>query len=72
VLEPGTAAPGAETSRKMPDFAGLPIREVLNRSAEVHCDLVLTGTGRVVQQTPRAGAELAAGERCELVLSPRG
>ncbi len=71
-LEPGTAEPGSETSRKMPDFAGLPIREVLNRSAEVHCDLVLSGTGRVVQQTPRAGAEIAAGERCELVLSPRG
>lgn len=71
-VEPGTVEPGTETSRRMPDFAGLPIREVLNRSAEVHCDLVLSGTGRVVQQTPRAGAEIVAGERCELVLSPRG
>jgi len=71
-VEVEAAAPMIEGSRKMPDFAGLPLREVLNRSAEVHCDLVLRGTGRVVKQTPRAGEGLDTGQRCELELSPRG
>lgn len=61
-----------EERRKMPNFAGLALSEVLNRSAEVLCDLVLSGTGRVVSQSPRAGAALEPGQRCELVLSPSG
>lgn len=63
----GESAPG-----RMPNFAGLQVHEVINRSAEVHCDLVLSGTGRVVRQTPPAGAAIEAGERCELELRPRG
>lgn len=64
--------PRAGGKAKMPNFAGLRVHEVLNRSAEVHCDLVLLGTGRVVRQSPRAGAALEPGSRCELVLSPNG
>ena len=56
----------------MPNFAGLGLREVLDRSAEVGCDLVLNGTGHVVSQDPPAGAKLERGDRCELVLSPQG
>ncbi|MBI4819731.1 MAG: transpeptidase family protein [Deltaproteobacteria bacterium] len=64
---------GAEEGvRAMPNFAGLGLREVLDRSAEVGCDLVLNGTGRVVSQDPPPGAKLERGARCELVLSPEG
>jgi cell division protein FtsI (penicillin-binding protein 3) len=54
---------------RMPNFAGLKLDEVLNRSAEVHCDPVLTGSGRVVSQSPAPGAMLAPGSRCELKLA---
>ncbi|MFO0726873.1 MAG: penicillin-binding transpeptidase domain-containing protein [Myxococcota bacterium] len=57
---------------RMPNFAGLGLSEVLNRRAEVHCDLVLSGAGKVVGQTPSAGTAIEAGQRCELHLSPRG
>lgn len=57
---------------RMPNFAGLRVREVLNRSADVDCDLVLTGTGRVVKQTPRPGTIVEQGGRCELTLAPKG
>lgn len=56
---------------RMPDFAGLELHEVLNRSAEIRCDPVVTGTGRVVSQSPRPGARIRAGAPCELRLSPR-
>jgi cell division protein FtsI (penicillin-binding protein 3) len=62
----------AEPARKgrMPNFAGLALDEVLNRSSEVHCDPVLIGTGRVVSQSPAPGAMLQPGTRCELRLTP--
>jgi cell division protein FtsI (penicillin-binding protein 3) len=56
---------------RMPNFRGLELREVLNRSAEAHCDPVLVGSGRVIAQSPAAGEVLAPGARCELKLSPR-
>ena len=39
----GAAEKGPEGAVRMPNFAGLTLSEVLNRSAEVHCDLVLSG-----------------------------
>lgn len=68
----GAAEKGPEGAVRMPNFAGLTLSEVLNRSAEVHCDLVLSGGGKVVGQTPSAGTAIEAGQRCELHLSPRG
>lgn len=59
------------TPNRMPDFAGLELHEVLNRSAEIRCDPVVTGTGRVVSQSPRPGARIREGAPCELRLSPR-
>jgi cell division protein FtsI (penicillin-binding protein 3) len=54
----------------MPDFAGLELHEVLHRSAEIRCDPVVVGTGRVVSQSPRAGSKIEPGSKCELRLQP--
>lgn len=69
---PPAAVLGAPKDARMPNFAGLKLDEVLNRSAEVHCDPVLTGSGRVVSQSPAPGAMLAPGNRCELKLASQG
>jgi cell division protein FtsI (penicillin-binding protein 3) len=61
-----------EDRQRMPNFAGLSPREVVHRSAEVRCDLVLIGTGRAVKQSPRPGTILVPGSRCEVTLAPRG
>lgn len=73
--DPGaTGATGAtgDGKRRMPNFAGLKLDEVLNRSAEVRCDPVLEGSGRVASQSPAPGAMLSPGSRCELRLTPSG
>jgi len=62
----------ADSSGRMPNFAGLKLHEVLNRSAEVRCDPVVKGSGRVVKQSPKAGAAIEAGGKCTLTLAPRG
>jgi cell division protein FtsI (penicillin-binding protein 3) len=72
VRQPGALPSGATEKGRMPNFRGLEVREVLNRSAEAHCDPVLVGTGRVIAQSPAPGDVLAPGARCELKLSPRG
>jgi cell division protein FtsI (penicillin-binding protein 3) len=66
------ASPPPAGAGRMPNFAGLQLREVLNRSAEVHCDLMLKGAGRVVKQKPEPGAVLVRGGRCEIELAPSG
>lgn len=60
------------TKGRMPNFTGLKLHEVLNRSAEVRCDPVVRGTGRVVKQSPRVGAAISSGSTCTLTLAPRG
>ena len=65
---PGPASGGP----KMPDFGGFGLAEVLNRSAEAHCDPVVHGTGRVVRQKPSRGRPLEPGAVCEVWLAPRG
>ena len=62
---------GPTADHRMPNFARLTLREVLNRAADTRCDLVVDGTGRVVEQRPRAGMPLAPNTRCELTLAPR-
>ena len=72
----GQLASNAEKERhsstpRMPNFARLTLREVLNRAADTRCDLVVDGSGRVVAQEPSAGMPLAPDARCELTLAPR-
>lgn len=55
---------------RMPNFGGLLVHEVLNRSAEARCDPVITGSGRVVSQSPPPGTRLRPGVRCEVKLAP--
>jgi hypothetical protein len=69
---PPTAAPRGVAEAIMPNLEGLSVAEVLKASAEIPCTWILTGTGRVVGQTPAVGARIAAEDRCELSLSPRG
>lgn len=64
--------PLPEGRARMPNFAGLSPREVINRSAEVSCDLVFLGTGRVIKQVPAPGSVIRHGVRCEVTLSPKG
>lgn len=66
------SAEGPKGPGRMPNFAGLKLHEVLNRSAEVRCDPVVRGTGRVVEQVPRAGAPIEPGAQCTVTLAPRG
>lgn len=63
---PAKAPEGART----PNFVGLGLLEVLNRSADVRCDPVVNGTGRVVRQKPARGAPLPSGSACEVWLAP--
>jgi cell division protein FtsI (penicillin-binding protein 3) len=69
---PPAAAPRGVAEAIMPNLEGLSVAEVLKASAEIPCTWILTGTGRVVGQTPAVGARIAAEDRCELSLSPRG
>lgn len=68
----GTEGDSTEGRRRMPNFAGLSLHEVLNRSADVRCDPVVKGTGRVVAQSPKAGVPIEAGAPCTLTLAPGG
>ncbi len=66
------AHPFPKKRRKMPNFLGLRLGEVLDQSQGLGCDPVLVGTGHVVSQKPKAGALLAAGSHCELTFAERG
>lgn len=54
----------------MPNLGGLLVHEVLNRSAEAQCDPVISGSGRVVSQSPPPGTRLRPGAPCEVELAP--
>ncbi len=71
LADPGRTDPNGRSGDRMPNFARLTLREVLNRAADTRCDLAVAGTGRVVRQDPAAGAPLAPNARCELTLAPR-
>lgn len=66
-----TGTNSGDPDDRMPNFARLTLREVLNRAADTRCDLVVDGSGRVVEQQPPAGAALAPDARCALTLAPR-
>ena len=71
LVDPAAEPVGKAGAYRMPNFAHLTLREVLNRAADTRCDLVVDGTGRVVEQRPPAGMPLAPDARCELTLAPR-
>ncbi|MBK8013395.1 MAG: transpeptidase family protein [Deltaproteobacteria bacterium] len=72
------SAEEASSVLRMPNFAGLGPREVIDRSAKVRCDPRLVGSGRVVAQRPKPGTVISSGDTCEVTLAgdkgtdPRG
>ncbi len=70
VEEPEPRPVEGSGASRAPNFVGLGVMEVLNRSADVRCDPVVHGTGRVVRQKPAHGAPLSPGSSCEVWLSP--
>ena len=62
------AAPDAEGGRVMPDLAGTTLRQALTALAPLRPAVELAGQGRVVAQTPAAGAPLEPGAPVRLTL----
>jgi len=62
---PPSAGPG-----RMPDLRGRSAREAAIAAARRGLIVELSGSGRVVEQSPAPGAEIASGGACRLVLSP--
>ncbi|MBI2158002.1 MAG: PASTA domain-containing protein [Candidatus Rokubacteria bacterium] len=63
------AVPDAEGGRVMPDLAGATLRQALTALAPLRPAVELAGQGRVVAQTPAAGAPLEPGAPVRLTLS---
>jgi cell division protein FtsI (penicillin-binding protein 3) len=53
----------------MPDFSGLSLREVVQRSAGLGLRLKVSGSGVVVAQNPPARSQVAKGRVCEVFFS---
>ena len=66
------AAPDAEGGRVMPDLAGTTLRQALTALAPLRPAVELAGQGRVVAQTPAAGAPLEPGAPVRLTLRGDG
>jgi cell division protein FtsI (penicillin-binding protein 3) len=67
---PPAAVPGEPAL--MPDLRGLAARDAALGAARLGLIVRLSGSGRVVSQTPEPGAEVAAGSACTLVLTSEG
>jgi cell division protein FtsI (penicillin-binding protein 3) len=52
----------------VPDFRGMGLRNLLQQSRRLGLRLTIKGNGRVVDQSPPAGAEIPADRRCSILL----
>jgi cell division protein FtsI (penicillin-binding protein 3) len=59
-----------ETDGVMPDLGGRTLREALTVLAPLRPEVTLAGQGRVIRQTPAAGAPLEPGAAVTLALAP--
>jgi cell division protein FtsI (penicillin-binding protein 3) len=66
------AAPDAEGARVMPDLAGATLRQALTALAPLRPAIEIAGQGRLVAQTPAAGAPLEPGAPVRLTLRGDG
>lgn len=57
--------------RHMPQLTGLSLRRVKELATRLECHLNITGTGRVVSQSPATGSSLHSGDRCEVILKTK-
>ncbi|MBI4703687.1 MAG: PASTA domain-containing protein [Deltaproteobacteria bacterium] len=78
---PGDRAPGATSAERatgpaggpkvrVPELAGLPLREVLKKVVSLGLEPVVEGTGQLASVDPPAGTSLPAGSRLVLVFEP--
>ena len=68
--EPHPAPEGTGAAAEMPDLRGLSAREGAVAAACRGLMVQLTGSGRVVAQSPEPGSPLDAGLLCQLTLAP--
>ena len=59
----------SNSSPRMPDLRGKPLRQALTMLAMLHADVELVGSGVVIQQSPMAGALLASDAPVRLTLA---
>ena len=64
------AAPEDSAGPRMPDLAGVPMREALRRLTVLEVRTRIEGHGMVVRQSPAPGALLARGVTCNLWCAP--
>jgi cell division protein FtsI (penicillin-binding protein 3) len=57
-------------SRAMPDLEGLSMRAALNKIRPLELLVAVSGSGRVVNQTPKPGTAVEKGDACFLTLKP--
>lgn len=67
LLKLGQAVADSGASLKMPGVKGLPVRDALMRLAASGLEAEVTGSGKVVLQTPAPGLKLKRGQKCQLV-----
>lgn len=69
-LPPPVTGPPLPSDIKVPDAAGLGVREAVRAVGAAGLVPVVEGTGRLVRQTPAAGADAAKGTVVRLVFEP--
>lgn len=67
LLKLAQATPDSSADLKMPAVKGLPVRDALMRLAAAGLEAEVTGSGKVVLQTPAPGSLLKSGQKCQLV-----
>jgi hypothetical protein len=58
----------SERTDTMPDLSGLGIRNLLYKTRPLDIELVIDGKGRVVKQSPPAGAPSPGNRTCKVLL----
>lgn len=63
---------GDVSATKMPNLAGLSLKDALEIMGNIRMNVEYSGKGRVVSQTPSANEEIRKGEICKLTLKEKG
>jgi cell division protein FtsI (penicillin-binding protein 3)/stage V sporulation protein D (sporulation-specific penicillin-binding protein) len=63
---------GEVSATKMPNLAGLSLKDALEIMGNIRMNVEYTGKGRVVSQSPKADEEIHKGLTCKLTLKEKG